>query len=232
MAQRSGPAMAGRWRRRCAWRPGDPGGARARGGGEQVRAGVARDMRRWRSVPSAAARRRSGSGGAGFKRGWGWEGRGERGEAHRRLDLSGRRPERGSSTARARFGGLGDGDRRSGASIRPGIGANEFVEGRRSFGAKSRGLGRGESAGGGEDGRSGGRRRGSSGSAPCCAMEKKGRGKRTRLRERDKDGARAWLARFADIQRVASLPLLPSAHIRRREHSKLDDFISLILTKV
>ena len=119
-----------------------------------------------------------------------------------------------------------------GARFRPGLGAAEFVEGRRSFGARSCGLGRGESSGGGEDGRSGGRWRGSGCSAPCGAREEKGRGKRTRLRERDKDGARAWLARFADVRRVASLPLLPSAHIRRREHSKLDDFILLILTKV
>ena len=99
----------------------------------------------------------------------------------------------------AKLGGNGDGERRSERRFGRGGGSAELVDGRRSFGAKSRGLGRGESGGGGEDGRSGGRRRGSSGSAPCCAMEKKGRGKRTRLRERDKDGARARLARFANV---------------------------------
>jgi len=201
----------------------------ALGGDEQAHAGVARGVRRRRNRASAAALRLRRCGiQAGM--GLGRERRARRSSPATRFER--KEAVEGSSTARVRFGGLGDGDRRSGASIRPGIGANEFVEGRRSFGAKSRGLGRGESGGGGEDGRSGGRRRGSSGSAPCCAMEKKGRGKRTRLRERDKDGARAWLARFADVRRVASLPLLPSAHIRRREHSKLDDFISLILTKV
>ena len=54
----------------------------------------------------------------------------------------------------------------------------------------------------------------------------------TALGEGIRTGTRARWARFADVRRVASLPLLPSAHIRHREHSKLDDFISLILTKV
>jgi len=79
----------------AAQRRGVLGDLGALGGDEQAHAGVARGVRRRRNRASAAARRRSGSGGAGFKRGWGWEGRGERGEAHRRLDLSGRRPERG-----------------------------------------------------------------------------------------------------------------------------------------
>ena len=63
-------------------------------------AATSRPTQGWRAACAGGAtglpRRRSGSGGAGFKRGWGWEGRGERGEAHRRLDLSGGRPESGT----------------------------------------------------------------------------------------------------------------------------------------
>ena len=92
---RSGHGEARRQREGAAQRRGVLGDLGALGGDEQAHAGVARGVRRRRNRASAAARRRSGSGGAGFKRGWGWEGRGERGEAHRRLDLSGRRPERG-----------------------------------------------------------------------------------------------------------------------------------------
>ena len=89
---RSGHGEARRQREGAAQRRGVLGDLGALGGDEQAHAGVARGVRRRRNRASAAARRRSGSGGAGFKRGWGWEGRGERGEAHRRLDLSGRRP--------------------------------------------------------------------------------------------------------------------------------------------
>jgi len=92
---RSGHGEARRQRKGAAQRRGVLGDLGALGGDEQAHAGVARGVRRRRNRASAAARRRSGSGGAGFKRGWGWEGRGERGEAHRRLDLSRRRLERG-----------------------------------------------------------------------------------------------------------------------------------------
>ena len=63
-------------------------------------AAMSRPTQGWRAACAGGAtglpRRRSGSGGAGFERGKGRKGRGARGEAHRRLDLSGGRSGRGA----------------------------------------------------------------------------------------------------------------------------------------
>ena len=47
----------------------------------------------------------------------------------------------------------------------------------------------------------------------------------TALGEGIRMGTQARRARFADVRRVASPVLLPSARVRRREHSSLDEFI-------